>query len=72
MAFPSPVDGLGGWILPTSGCFCDCVSQSMAFVLVAYYVGVFRSGTGTCCVCVHGGGYGLGSGSAWLVFCCVF
>ena len=32
----------------------------MAFVLVAYYVGVFRSGTGTCCVCVHGGGYGLG------------
>lgn len=72
MAFPSPVDGLDGWILPASGCFCDCVSQSMAFVLVAYYVGVFRSGTGTCCVCVHGGGYGLGSGSAWLVFCCIF
>lgn len=65
MASPSPVDCLGGWNLPASGCFCDCVSQSMAFVLVAYYVGVFRSGSGDLlCVCALWGVW-AGSFHAW-------
>lgn len=65
MASPSPVDCLGGWILPASGCFCDCVSQSMAFVLVAYYVGVFRSGSGDLlCACALWGVW-AGSFHAW-------
>lgn len=59
MASPNPVDCLGGWILPASGCFCDCVSQSMAFVLWPIMWECLDQATGTCCVFVHGGGYGL-------------
>lgn len=43
-----------------SGCFCDCVWQSMALFLWSIMWECFNQAVGTCCVLEHCGGYGLG------------